>query len=119
MRPRFLIDENLMPDLKTAIWRHDMSIDVLRVGDGGAPSLETLDPEILAYLEISQRCLITNNRKSMPGHVDTHSVAGRHHWGIFRVRRGTTIGRLAATVHLIWAASEAEEWKDRMEWIPF
>lgn len=66
MKMSFLLDENLMPDLKTAIWRHETAIDVLRVGDSGAPPYETLDPQILIYLETSRRCLITSNRKSMP-----------------------------------------------------
>ncbi len=26
---------------------------------------------------------------------------------------------LAAELHLIWVASEAEEWLDRTDWVPF
>ncbi|MBD2409406.1 hypothetical protein FACHB389_13070 [Nostoc calcicola FACHB-389] len=62
MKVRFLLDENLSPKLKTAVLRFNPAIDILRVGDAEAPPLGTLDPEILRYLELSQRILVTDNR---------------------------------------------------------
>ncbi|MDJ0516033.1 MAG: hypothetical protein QNJ74_07115 [Trichodesmium sp. MO_231.B1] len=46
MKIRFLIDENLSPRLKQALLRFNFNIDVLRVGDDGAPEFGTLDPDI-------------------------------------------------------------------------
>ena len=68
MKIRFLLDECESPRLKTALLRFNPAIDVLRVGDPGAPHLETLDPEILRYPEVAQRLLVTSNRASMPAH---------------------------------------------------
>ena len=51
MKVRFLLDENLSPRLKLAVFRLNPELDILRVGDPGTPSLGTLDPEILIYLE--------------------------------------------------------------------
>jgi hypothetical protein len=119
MKIRFLIDENLTPRLKAALWRYSPEIDVLRVGDEGAPVRGTLDPEILLYLETSRRLLVTDNRSSIPGHVADHAAAGRRHWGIAWTRPDVRIGPLAEALHLIWAASEAKEWIDRTVWIPF
>ena len=62
MKVRFLLDENLPPRLKVAILRFNPAIDVLRVGAPDTPPLGTLDPELLRYLELSQRLLVTNNR---------------------------------------------------------
>lgn len=67
MSVRFLLDENISPRVRVAIQRHYPHIDILRVGDEGTPRLETLDPEILQHLELSQRILVTKNRASMPG----------------------------------------------------
>lgn len=61
MKVRFLLDENLSPRFKVAIRRFDPAINVLRVGDRDPP-LGTQDPELLRYLELSQRLLVTNNR---------------------------------------------------------
>lgn len=72
MKVRFLLDENLSPKLKVAVLRLNPTIDILRVGDADAPPLGTLDPELLRFLELSQRLLVTDNRKSMPGHLEAH-----------------------------------------------
>jgi hypothetical protein len=37
MKIRFLLDENLNPRIKVGLLHHDPAIDVLRVGDLGAP----------------------------------------------------------------------------------
>lgn len=119
MSVRYLIDENLPPRLVTALRRLDPAIDVLRVGDEGAPARGTLDPDILRFLQASQRLLVTENRVSMPGHVRDHLAAGDHHWGVLRVRPRTTVWRLAEELYLVWEASEADEWRDVLLWIPF
>ncbi|MBN1887172.1 MAG: DUF5615 family PIN-like protein [Thermoflexales bacterium] len=80
MKPRFLLDENLPPHLKTALLHHDESIDVLRVGDSGAPPLATPAPLILRYVDTAQRCLVTDNRHSMPRHLVALGC-GRTHLG--------------------------------------
>jgi hypothetical protein len=119
MKVRFLIDENLPPRLKTATQRLNSAIDILRVGNATTPALGTLDPDVLRYLELSQRILVTDNRNSMPGHLEDHWKMGGHIWGLFWVRPGTTVGHLAEELLLIWETSEAEEWIDILDWIPF
>lgn len=118
MSVRFLLDENLSPRLSPALWRYNPTIDVLRVGDPGAPPLGTLDPDLLVYLEQQQRALVTNNRVSMPGHLRDHAAAGGHHWDIFWLRPGVGLGAIVAELVLIWEASTADEWRDRTRWLP-
>lgn len=118
MKVRFLLDENLPPRLGVAVKRLNLNIDILRVGDPGAPILGTLDPDVLHYLELSQRLLVTDNRKSMPEHLAAHWAGGGRIWGLFWVRPQTPIGQLAQELMLIWETSEAEEWIDVVDWIP-
>lgn len=120
MKIRFLLDENLSPRLKQALYRLDATIDVLRVGDEGTPPLATSDPEILQYVTASQRLLVTDNRSTMPDHLAAHYATGSgSHWGILWVRPNVTVSQLAAALHLIWFASEAEEWIDHTDWALF
>lgn len=118
MKILYLLDENLDPDLISAVASRDERIDILRVGDEGAPPLGTRDPQILRYLMISQRLLVTGNRRSMPHHLHDHFVEGGEHWGVFWIRRGSSIGHIAEELHLRWEASEAEEWHNVTDWIP-
>ncbi len=77
----------------------------------------TLDPEILHWVEAHQRTFVTDNRKSLPGHIADHLASGGHHWGIFQVRKHAPLLRLAEILHLYWSVTEAEEWIDVMEWL--
>ncbi len=78
-----------------------------------------LDSDILCYLEVSQRFLITDNRKSMPGHLESHWAEGGRIWGLFWIRPRTPMGQLAQQLMLVWETTEAEEWIDKLDWIPF
>lgn len=118
MKVRFLLDENRSPVVTRALLRHDPAIDVLRIGDAGAPPLGPPDPDILLYCEASQRALVTSDLHSMLDHVAAHLAAGHHHWGVFRLARSMSVGLLADALYLIWAASEAEEWTDRFAQLP-
>ncbi|WP_193198885.1 hypothetical protein [Nostoc sp. MG11] len=40
----------------------------------------------IRYLELSQRLLVTDNRKSMPGHLKEHWENGGHIWGLVWLR---------------------------------
>ncbi len=95
MKVRFLIDENLSPRLKLALQRLNPTIDVLRVGDPDAPALGTADLDLLRYLELTQRLLVSDNRTSMPAHLEHHWATGGHLWGLVWIRPDATIGRLA------------------------
>ncbi|MCP4106283.1 MAG: hypothetical protein GY749_12210 [Desulfobacteraceae bacterium] len=119
MKICYLLDENLSPRIKLAILRYNKEIDILRVGDENAPSLGTSDPDILLFLERSRRTLVTDNRATMPEHTYAHLASGGHHWGILEVRPKTTVKELIDVLCLLWEASDAEEWIDQIQWIPF
>jgi len=119
MRVCFLHDENQSPRLTTAMLHLNPAIDVLRVGDVGAPQLGISDAEILDYLAANHRALVTSNRTSLPPQIEVHRSAGKRLWGIFWVRPHVPVSGLAQDLHLIWEASQAEEWRDWSGWIPF
>ncbi|MGL5871409.1 MAG: DUF5615 family PIN-like protein [Xenococcaceae cyanobacterium] len=118
MKVRFFLDKNLSPRLKLAIFRLNPEVDVLRVGDPGMPALGTIDPEILIYLERSQRILLTDNRNSKPEHLQAHWANGGCIWGLFWLRPKATVRELAEDLILIWETTEAEEWRNQLAWIP-
>ncbi len=119
MKIKFLLDENLSPRLKIAVLRLNPEIDILRIGEPNTPTLGTLDPDVLQYLGLSQRLLVTDNRTSMPGHLEEYWLLNQQMWGLFWVRPTTTMGKLAEELIMIWETSSAEEWINVVDWIPF
>lgn len=119
MKIKFLLDENLSPRLKVAVLRLNPEIDILRVGEPNTPPLGALDPDVLQYLGLSQRLLVTDNRTSMPEHLEAYWQKNQQIWGLFWIRPTTTMGKLAEELIMIWETTEAEEWIDIVDWIPF
>jgi len=55
----------------------------------------------------------------MPQHLEAHWATGGHIWGLFWLRHKATISRCAEELYTIWETSEAQEWIDVVDWIPF
>lgn len=115
---RFLIDENMTPEYRTQLLRHEPSLTVLAVGDEGAPAKSTADPDILVWCEQNDFTLITNNRKSMPQHLSDHLDEGNHVPGIFTINIEEPMGKIIQELLLIVGASAKEEYIDRITYIP-
>jgi len=116
--PGILLDENLPIIITAQLRRHAPHIHVLRVGESPAPTKGTLDPKLLLWLEMNNCWLVTNNRASMPGHLTDHIKAGHAMPGVFIVREPSQIGKLITELILIWGASFANEYQDRIVYLP-
>lgn len=84
----------------------------------GAPAFGTLDPEILVWCEENEFLLVTNNRKSMPAHLQDHLEHGRHATGIFILNAEMSVGETVEELILIASASSAEEYQDQIIYLP-
>jgi hypothetical protein len=115
---KYLLDENLDPRLKKALIRKAPDMVVWRVGDSGAPPLQTSDPEILVWCEAKKFTLVTNNRASMPVHLRDHLEAGRHIPGIFILRRNMTMAKIIDELVLIWDVAKPDEYVDQLRYLP-
>lgn len=116
---RFLLDEHVNPVIQRQLLRLDARIEVLSVGDAGAPPNGTPDSELLIWLEENGYVLVTENRSTMPRHFADHITGGRHVPGVLCVRPNVTVGRIIEELYLMWHASVADEYRDRIAFIPF
>jgi Domain of unknown function (DUF5615) len=117
-RLRFLLDENENPRLARALVQQATEVDVWRVGGLDAPKFGTADPEILLWCAEAGFSLVTRNRASMPVHLENLLTTGRHVPGIFVLDPDLSLGQAVAELLLIWGASEAEEYLDRLIYLP-
>ncbi len=118
MKPRFLLDENLSAKITIGLRRLIPVVEIANIGTNATLPKGTPDPDILRWIEQHGYILVTNNRQSMPPHILDHLAAGRHFPGIISITREMSIGELIAELEIIWQASEAEEYLDKVNYIP-
>jgi hypothetical protein len=109
-----LLDEHIPIAYRSTILALVVELDVLRVGDVGAPPLNASDPEILIWCDENASALITNNRKSMPRHLADHVAQGQHIPGIFVVDLDESIGRNAELIAIYLKVSLVNEFQDQI-----
>jgi predicted nuclease of predicted toxin-antitoxin system len=115
MRLRFQADNDLDQRIVTATKRLDSLIDFPTV-----PALslhEADDPTVLALAAREGRVLVPHDCRTMPGHFRT-LILKQESPGLIIASLRLPIGRAAELLHLLWAASEAEEYRNIIYSLP-
>ena len=118
MSLQYLIDENVNPIYPTQLRRREPNLVIKVVGETNTPPKSTKDPEILCWCEENNFVLVTNNRTSMPVHLVEHAANDRHVPGIFILNPNLSIGANLEELILIAFASEEDEYRDRIVYLP-
>jgi hypothetical protein len=119
MITRYLLDEHVHPEYRTQLLRRDSDLIVFIIGDPGAPAKGTPDPDLIRWCEDHDSVLITNNRKSMPGHLADHLADGHHIPGIFTLNPDLSIGEAIDELILLAKASFDDEFQDTIIYLPY
>lgn len=118
----FLLDENLPGRVVRAIQRHnlasEMPLDAVRVGDMPELPLGADDPTVLLWAESAGRILISEDKHTLPNHLEVHLAAGRHSPGVFLVRPTISLPAFIEYLVLVAHLTEPFEWQDRVTFIP-
>ena len=118
----FLLDENLPKRVVRAIQRHNLTgelpLDAVRVGDLPELPLGADDSMVLLWAESANRILISEDKHTLPNHLDNHLASGHHSPGVFLVRPATSLSDLIEYLALVAHLTEPFEWKDRVTFIP-
>jgi Domain of unknown function (DUF5615) len=76
------------------------------------------DPEVLALAAEQDRILVSHDFQTMPRHFAEFLQARGSSPGLILVPQYLPIGEAVEELLVIWGASEAEEWQNRMLKIP-
>lgn len=114
----YLLDEHLPSSWRARI-ASDLQVDVWMVGDPAAPPKGTPDPDVLAWCEDYGFILITRDRRTMPGHLQTHLAGGGHVPGVFILRPDMGLRSTLAELRLVAAAALPGELGDGLWCLPF
>ncbi len=114
----YLFDENVTPLYRRELLRRQGDLTARQVGQLDAPPLSTLDPDILLWCERHLFILVTNNRHSMPDHLQDHLAQGHHVPGILVLNPKMDFGETVEELLLIYGASDEEEYHDQIAFLP-
>ena|SRR5579884_2176014 len=115
MRPRFQADADFNHKIVVGLRRREPAIDILSAHEGGVVDIP--DPEVLATAAELGRILVSHDRKTMPAYF-TRSRETRSSPGLIIVAQNLDIGLAIEDLVLIWAVTDAEEWAERIGFVP-
>lgn len=112
MRPRFLADADFNQKIVAGLLRREPAVDFLTAQAGGVIGLP--DPDVLALGAASGRVVVTHDRKTMPKHFNRFCATAGSSPGLIVISQSLHIGAAIEQLLLIWLATEAEEWINRV-----
>jgi hypothetical protein len=114
MRPRFQ-DADFNHKVILGIRRREPAVDFRDAHVGGIVGAP--DTEVLGKAAESGRILISHDRRTMTAHF-AHFIESRSSPGLVIVPQHFDLGVIIDDLLLIWVASEAEEWLDKIAYLP-
>lgn len=115
MKVCFQADADLNHIIVKAVLRREPSIDFQTAH--AANLVGQSDQEVLAIAASVGRVLVTHDRKTMPMHFATFT-AMQTSAGVIIVSRKMPIAQAAEELLLIWTVTEAEEWTNKIYFLP-
>jgi hypothetical protein len=103
---RYLADSSLHDAIVTGCLRSEPVIDFLSA------------PEVLDFATRQNRILVTSDLRTMPRHFGDFLKANGQCAGAFLVKQRAPLADVIDALVLIWSASDANEWKNRVVEIP-
>jgi hypothetical protein len=113
---RFLTDEDFDGRLTSALLAALPGLDLVRVQD--VDLMHTADEDILAWAAVAGRIVLTHDRNTMTGLASARVQASEPMPGLFVVGRRASLGRILNDLELMAAASEMDEWRDQIIFVP-
>lgn len=115
MKARFQADADLNHIIVKATLRREPSIDFQTAHAARLTGVS--DEDVLAMAAQSERILVTHDRRTMPLHF-ADFITSQTSAGVLIVSRKMPVAQVAKELLLIWTATDAEEWINRIYSLP-
>jgi Domain of unknown function (DUF5615) len=113
---RFLVDEDVNAAIIHGLRAREPAIDILDMKTAGLRG--SSDPVLLELAAREDRVLVTSDRNSMTSHFHKRLNAGLPTTGVFVLSQQESIGAAIEFLLLVWSASELEEWRNQIVYLP-
>jgi hypothetical protein len=115
MAIRFQADADFNQIFVSAVVRRNPQIDIRTATAANLAGLK--DPDVLAIAAGENRVLVTHDYRTMPRHF-AEFVRTTANPGLIFVSQHLPIQEVAEDLMLMWAATEPEEWVNRIVYLP-
>lgn len=115
MQVRFQADADLDFIILLALIRREPAIDFKTATEAGLAGRPDMD--VLALASREGRVLVTHDQKTMPSHF-ANFIIREPSSGVVIVPQHLSITIAVEELLLIWGASDAEEWRNRISYLP-
>ena len=115
-RPQFLADHDSNEHIVTGVVRSEPLTRFLRVRDLGMS--KSSDAEVLKHAQVEGLLVVSHDVNTMPAAAHDRFSGGESFPGLFMIRQTSPIGPVIDSLVMIWAASDLEERKDRVAFLP-
>jgi hypothetical protein len=116
MRPRFQADENLNTRIITGLLRRKPALDFRTAKD--ARILGLSDFAVLTHAARDGRILVSHDQRTMPAHF-ARFLAENTSSGLLIISQKLPLRDIIEQLLIVWSASEAEDWINRIMFLPF
>jgi hypothetical protein len=113
---RFLADACLHDGIVSGCRRREPTMDFASANEARLEGVD--DPNVLALAAREDRIVVTSDFKTMPRHFADFLQAHGHCPGIFLVKQSAHLADVIEDLIMVWAASDADEWRNRIIEIP-
>jgi hypothetical protein len=115
MTPRFQADADFNHRIVVGLRRRERALDIRDAHEGGVIGIE--DSAVLRIAAEFGRILISHDRKTMPAHF-AQFLQRNSSPGLIIISQDLDIGAAIEDLLIIWAASDEEEWRDQLGFLP-
>jgi hypothetical protein len=111
-----LSDEDIPGDIVRGLRQRQPNLDVVRVQE--VVLMHASDADILEWAAREGRQVFTRDRNTMTRHAYDRIAEGLPMLGVFVIPEDMSIGQAVKELELIALASESDDWRDRVIFLP-
>ncbi|HEX4954253.1 MAG TPA: DUF5615 family PIN-like protein [Thermoanaerobaculia bacterium] len=114
---RLLADENFNGRILKGLLREVPDLDILRAQDH--PDVCGVDDEaLLAFAAREERMVLTHDAATIPRYAKQRLLRGENLSGVLVVQTRQAVGRAIEEIAMILVASEPDEWRGQVWFLP-
>ena len=115
-RPRFLADEDLRHSIVLAVRRLEPLVQIVTVQEMAFRA--SSDSDVLNFAASQGWLVLSHDVNTMRAVAERRVAEGLPMPGLFLIPQSRSTTETSESLQLIWLASELEEWRDRVVYLP-